>query len=74
MILIIEYKNHIDMQFNSFSRQIIQLRELNDLQKATIHVISLENKQLKQENTSLSEKLNEVQDKYVRLLESKFSS
>ena len=62
------------MQFNSFSRQIIQLRELNDLQKATIHVISLENKQLKQENTSLSEKLNEVQDKYVRLLESKFSS
>lgn len=64
-------KNETDFQFNAFSRQVIQLRELNDLQKATIQSMSLENKQLKDENTSLRQKLDEVQDKYVRLLESK---
>ena len=66
-------KNQTDFQFNAFSRQIIQMRELNDLQKATIQSISLENKQLKEENTSLRQKLDEVQDKYMRLLESRIN-
>ena len=66
-------KNQTDFQFNAFSRQVIQLRELNNLQKATIQTISLENKQLKEENTSLRKKLDEVQDKYLRLLESRIN-